>query len=402
MPLSGTPKTDIPINMKRILSIDTFRGFTIFMMVFVNELAGVANIPAWMKHVPADADAMTFVDVVFPAFLFIVGMAIPFAVKNRLEKGESQFEFWKHVVIRTVGLLIIGVFMVNSEEMNPELNLIPKALWDVLLYLSVIAVWNIYPKAEGNKKIVFNGLKILGGLVLIALAVLYKKGSSENSMGMTTSWWGILGLIGWAYFYSMVVFILFKKGITAMVATFFLFIILVLGLKNDALELPIYLEWLKGQSGNIAHAALTVAGIVLSLILMDEKNTGKIKWMLTFGAILAIAAYFIRPYYGISKIYATPSWVLYCGAICCFLFSLFYWMVDMKGIKNWANFLKPAGQNPLLTYILPPIFYACFGFAWLPDMFNEGVLGFFRAVVFSLFILWVSGLLTKKGMKLHL
>ena len=71
----------------RILSIDIFRGLTIFLMVFVNDLAGVSDIPAWMKHVPADFDGMTFVDVVFPAFLFIVGMAVPFAVKNRLERN---------------------------------------------------------------------------------------------------------------------------------------------------------------------------------------------------------------------------------------------------------------------------------------------------------------------------
>ena len=56
---------------QRILSIDTFRGITILIMVFVNELAGIRDIPQWMKHMPADADAMTFVDVVFPAFLLI-------------------------------------------------------------------------------------------------------------------------------------------------------------------------------------------------------------------------------------------------------------------------------------------------------------------------------------------
>ena len=189
---------------------------------------------------------------------------------------------------------------------------------------------------------------------------------------------------------------------TAMVALFFLFIILVMGLKNDALELPVYFNWLKGQAGHFAHTALVIAGVVLSLILMDGKNERKTGWMLLFGTILAIAAYFIRPYYGISKIHATPSWVLYCAAICCFLFSFFYWLVDLKGFKNWADFLKPAGRNPLLTYILPPIFYACFGFAWLPEMFNEGAPGFFRSVVFSLFILWVSGLLTKRGVRLHL
>ena len=74
---------------KRIISIDALRGITIFVMIFVNELASVKNVPQWMKHMPADADAMTFVDIVFPSFLFIVGMSIPFAFNVRLIKGDS-------------------------------------------------------------------------------------------------------------------------------------------------------------------------------------------------------------------------------------------------------------------------------------------------------------------------
>ena len=72
------------LSNERILSIDAFRGITILVMIFVNELAGMRDIPQWMKHMPADADAMTFVDMVFPAFLFIVGMSIPFAINSRL------------------------------------------------------------------------------------------------------------------------------------------------------------------------------------------------------------------------------------------------------------------------------------------------------------------------------
>ncbi|MDO8341836.1 MAG: hypothetical protein Q7T48_01430 [Cellvibrio sp.] len=52
----------------RVLSIDVFRGIIIFTMVFVNELAGIADVPQWMKHLPANVDGMTFVDLVFPAF----------------------------------------------------------------------------------------------------------------------------------------------------------------------------------------------------------------------------------------------------------------------------------------------------------------------------------------------
>ncbi|HTN08206.1 DUF5009 domain-containing protein, partial [Agriterribacter sp.] len=100
---------------QRILSIDAFRGITILVMVFVNELAGIRDIPQWMKHVPADADAMTFVDVVFPAFLFIVGMSLPFAINNRVKKGDSFLQLQWHIVWRTLGLLVLGVFMVNGE-----------------------------------------------------------------------------------------------------------------------------------------------------------------------------------------------------------------------------------------------------------------------------------------------
>ena len=86
------------LSNERILSIDAFRGITILVMIFVNELAGKSDIPPWMKHMPADADAMSFVDVVFPAFLFIVGMSIPFAINSRLAKGDSFIKLQQHIL----------------------------------------------------------------------------------------------------------------------------------------------------------------------------------------------------------------------------------------------------------------------------------------------------------------
>jgi heparan-alpha-glucosaminide N-acetyltransferase len=73
----------------RVLAIDAFRGITFLAMIFVNELGGATSITPWLKHVPADADAMSFPDIVFPAFLFIVGMAIPFAIGGRIAKGDG-------------------------------------------------------------------------------------------------------------------------------------------------------------------------------------------------------------------------------------------------------------------------------------------------------------------------
>lgn len=389
---------------ERILSLDIFRGLTIFLMVFVNDLAGVSNVPAWMKHVPPGVNGMTFVDVVFPAFLFIVGMAIPFATENRLSKNENLFAFWQHVGVRTFGLLVLGVFMVNSAEMNSEASLIPKHLWATLFYLAAILIWNRYPKTDDSlRQQLFWGLRIAGIVVLLILPFLFKKGEAGNLTGMTPSWWGILGLIGWAYLYAMILYMALRRKLIWMVPAFFALLLLLLSIRSGALNYP---GWLAAQGGNFSHTLLTLAGIVCALILQQDgfKTNPKIKirYMLLAAVILTVVGYFCLPFGHINKNFATPSWALFCSAICFVVFPLTYWLTDIKGIKNWANFLKPAGQNPLLTYILPAIFFHLGAYYLIPDIFGSGVLGFLRSVIFAVFILWVAKWLTKKGVKMQL
>jgi len=81
----------------RITSIDALRGFVMFTMIFVNDLAGAPKkvVPDWMVHFSdrhKHGSGMTFVDLVFPAFLFIVGMSIPFALGGRLGQGRGGLE----------------------------------------------------------------------------------------------------------------------------------------------------------------------------------------------------------------------------------------------------------------------------------------------------------------------
>src|SRR5579863_6361082 len=94
----------------RITSIDAVRGFVMFTMIFVNDLAGAPErlVPDWMVHFSdrqhATKSGMTFVDLVFPAFLFIVGMSIPFALGGRMAKGEPIWKTLGHIVVRTLAL----------------------------------------------------------------------------------------------------------------------------------------------------------------------------------------------------------------------------------------------------------------------------------------------------------
>ena len=374
------------------------------MMVFVNDLAGVSNIPSWMKHVAADFDGMTFVDVVFPAFLFIVGMAIPFAVENRLQKDKGIIDFWKHVLIRTVGLLVLGIYMVNSEEMNSDGSLLPKFIWAPLLYIAAVLIWNRYPKVPVEKKKLYLGLQLGGLLILVTLYFTFRKGPNENLINMTTSWWGILGLIGWAYFYSMILYMLFKRRIlfVGLILVMLGFIHILINYDKESI-----LSFLNTQNGHICHTFIVIAGVLCALLLKQggvrENSSSKILKILGLGIGMCLIAYLARPHTGgISKIFATPSWALYCSAICCFLFSFFYWLVDIKGYKNWGNFLRPAGVNPLLTYIIPYFIYAIIGFNFYPEVLSSGVLGFVRSIVFTLFILWLAKILTSRGVVLKL
>lgn len=393
------------IKSKRIYSIDVFRGLTMLFMIFVNDVASVSNIPEWIGHKAANEDAMGLADIVFPCFLFIVGMAIPLAIKNRQKKKDSSFMLIYHIIIRSAALIILGVFMVNMSGLNSEATGMNKNLFGLLMLFSAILIWNVYPKTEGFKKKLFISFKIIGIIGLILLAFIYRGGQGENIRYMQTSWWGILGLIGWSYLYCSILYILFKKNVYAMIAVFILFLTFNILSLADLLG-PFEFLWIVG---NGSVPLMTMAGLLTSLILMRHKNdlkpySGMTK-ILAFGLIMLIAGYILRPYFGISKIIGTPSWALYCSAIATALFAFLLWLVDYKKILRWAIIVKPAGSNTLLTYLVPDILYY---FMWLlaitflSDYFGDGFVGIIRSIVFSFIVIGIVGILTRLKIRLQL
>src|SRR4026207_591178 len=118
-----------PKLFQRITSIDILRALTMVLMIFVNDLWSLKNIPAWLEHVERGVDGIGLADVVFPAFLFIVGLSLPFAIDNRRKKGDSEWQLLTHVLARTIALLVMGVFLVNGETINAPAMGIPKWLW---------------------------------------------------------------------------------------------------------------------------------------------------------------------------------------------------------------------------------------------------------------------------------
>lgn len=390
---------------QRILSIDALRGITILVMIFVNEAAGVRELPAWMKHMPADADAMTFVDMVFPSFLFIVGMSIPFALQNRKQKGDSFWQLQWHILFRTLGLLTLGLFMVNGEEgVNAAATGISGSLWSFLFYICVVLVWNIY--SFKNKWISYS-LKVVGLVGLLILGFIYR-GGKDGAEHLQPHWWGILGLIGWAYFYACIFYQLTKGNAFALCIIMFVLSGFYMIAHTETLVDNYHLQWMQSQAGNAAHCSIVIAGMILAAIFFNDKHYSIYNRYITaaiFTAILLIAGYLARPYFKISKIYATPTWCFYSAAACCIIFMVLYWLIDIKGLSKWTGFFKPAATNPLLTYIIPAFILALtglFGVRLFPMSFMFGLPGVLWSMFFAIAVMYLVKGLNKLKVKLQL
>ena len=389
----------------RVLSIDVFRGLTILVMVFVNDVAGVKGLPWWTYHIPPGAQGLTYVDVVFPAFLFIVGMAIPLSIEKRKREGDSLTRIIYHIIVRSLSLVAIGLLIMNGRDVDPETTGISYPAWNVGMFLGVILLWNRYPQAEGKWNIFYKVLKFTGLALLIFLLIIYRRVDEGEIMWIDKTNWSILGGIGWAYLSVCILFLVFRGKFQGLVISLVLLVLLNVATKagwaDFIRDVPRFL-WPFG-SGSLA--SITLAGLLLSLIFLRNNLANSLRLKITWGmamAILLFAAGWLLLPFGLAKIGSTPSYTLFSSGICVILFILMYWMVDIKGISEWAVLIKPAGSNPLLTYILPDIYYAILGLSHSGLIGDEGWQGVLRSVLFTLFILAISAIMTRMKIRLQL
>ncbi|HAB19472.1 MAG TPA: DUF5009 domain-containing protein [Verrucomicrobiota bacterium] len=417
-PADSSGPTPKPV---RIRSIDALRGLVMFTMIFVNDLAGADAriVPWWMRHFKSDGNGMTFVDLVFPAFLFIVGMSIPFGLGSRLRQGDSLASIVGHVLVRTVSLLAIGILMVNEAPNAAAMGWSP-ALWSVLMYSSAILVFSSFSPpggttSDGIRRVLPTLVRVIGVASLIGLAFAFRGEGGRRIITLVpfslyTSWYGILGLIGWAYLVAATVFLAFREDRAALLGCTVLLLCLYVADRTGLLD-GFWLSHYVGIGSTLGSlASIAVAGVLLALVLVTPETTtfgSRARFTLWFIAGFGAAAWLLHGLYGINKNSATPSWCLWACAITATLWLGFHLFCDVCPVGWVAKPLVLAGSNVLLAYLLSemlPSLITLLGFAGAYDRMAGPALvnAVVRSAGCALVVLIVAGLINRAGLRLRL
>jgi len=392
----------------RVVSIDIFRGVTMAVMIFVNEVAEVRGLPWWTNHAHAWEDRMTYVDMVFPFFLFAAGLSMPLAIAQRLKRNSSMLALCLHIVLRALALLVLGFILANAEKADPAKMPLSGGPWALLGLLGMMLYLNVYPRWERFPAYatVLRTAGLAGAAVLLAL--FRRTTHSGQTAWLDPSYPEILGLIGYTYLAVAFLYLLTRRWKWAPALWFALLVALCACSTARLVVFPNRLPLYFWPFGNGAMACVMMAGVVTSVLFLGAGKRPSSRFSLTMAAGFAllslIAGGALTPL-GISKIRATPTWSLYSVGAAVLVFIGLFWLCDLKHWTGWTFPVRSAGSNTLLTYLLPDLWYFFFvsaGITFLDSHWNAGAPGVIKALVFTAIILSLSALLTRSRVRLQL
>ena len=386
---------------KRNLAIDIFRGLTMTLMVFVNEFWKVFNVPHWLEHYATFEDGMGLSDIVFPMFLFAMGMSIPYALERRREKGYSTESTLGHILSRTFALLVMGAFICNQESRPMTGN---RALWVLLMVVGFFLTWNQYAKDFKPAK----WLKLAGGLLLAGLAIGYRTPDGKLFEGL---WWGILGQIGWMYLFCALTYLLCRERqwvIPVIWAVLCAVNLMSVPMRDGGLIMGnnILVDLVNAlQLGNGHGAIMGRGGLMLTLAdwnLAAQPSARKTGLGAAAAAVLLVLGMAARTGWIVSKNLGTLPWCLFVLAISVALYTLLRFL-ERKGWTGWFKPLTPAGTATLTVYMIPYLFIALWvAVSPTPAPWLTGWVGVGKCVLMAAVYIGCAWGFTKAGIKLKI
>lgn len=315
-----------PLTSNRLVSLDAFRGITILGMILVNNPGTWSAMYAPLKH--AEWHGWTPTDLIFPFFLFIVGVAIVYAYSGKLAKGEAKKSLVITALKRSGILFLLG------------------------LILAAYPVFTFDPEfgfREGLER-----LRIMGVLQRISLCYFAASLIFLYFKPKTQLYW----LAGLAIVYWLAITFIPVPGHGA-------------GLVDDKINnLTAYVDrailgehlWVgtgrqwdpEGLLSTIPAISTTLIGVWAGNILRNKDNDSisKTAQLMIIGTLLIIAGYVWDWFFPINKALWTSSYAIFTGGQAMCGLALCYWFVDVKGYKKWTEPFVAYGVNAITVFFM--------------------------------------------------
>ncbi len=284
-----------------------------------------------------------FYDMIFPLFLFIIGVVLPFSIGRRIEAGDDRRNVLKKVLIRSMALFILGL------------------IYNGLLHF------------EGWENIRFFGVlqRLAFGYLVASLFVIYSKPRTQvfAVVGILLGYWALIALAPVPGF---------PHGTMTPEGNFANYV--------DRLTLHRHQMYEsygdpEGPISNIPAIATALLGVLTGYWLKSQRSEKqKTLGLLLGGLVLVLLGLAWSPAFPIIKKIWTSSYVLMAGGFSMMLVGTFHWIVDVKGKVAWALPFTLIGMNPIFIYMLSEIIdftkvgaYFLGGFAHLVPAYGEPI-----------------------------
>lgn len=305
---------------KRIISIDALRGFTMLFIIggegFINSFYKVwpnsfTKILAQNMH-HAGWEGFYFMDLIFPLFLFLVGLILPTVFLRRIEKGDTPQQFYLHILKRTLVLIFLG--LVNYGLLQFD--------WGTMRWSSVLGRIGIC-YFIASLLVIHTNWKIQTVVVFVILI----------------GYWAVAMLVPVPEFGAGV---LTPEG---SIMTW-----LDQKLIPGTLGLGLYDR--QGVLSTFTSLATTLIGVLAGHWLRAKRTPNQ----KTIGFVIAgiatlLAGWIWGQFFFISRNVWTSSFVLYSAGWSLLLFALFYWIIDVRGYKKWTFVLVVIGMNAITIWV---------------------------------------------------
>lgn len=376
---------------ERLESLDVFRGITIAGMVLVNNPGSWDYVYPALRH--ASWHGVTPTDLIFPFFLFIVGVAITLSFEKRLSKGDTKKSLSIHIVQRGVTIFLLGEFMSGFPFFNVHSMVSSgQSYWYIGLLLlfsffyvlcMIVLLYRLFSLAENyfvkKKDLNINIKKIVINFsVLLILIILFPIVFPENGLDSIRIP-GVLQRIAVVYMISSFIFlysnpksiIYYLIGFLVIYSLFmFLYPVPGYGAGNFTKEgnFSGYLDnillsghmWRvsktwdpEGVFSTLPAISTALFGVLTGKLIKSDKSVfEKISTIFVWGCILCVIGVIIDMYIPINKSIWTTSFSIYCAGMALLFLGCSMYVIDVKGYKKLFKPFLVYGMNAITVFFL--------------------------------------------------